>query len=62
MPMRKSVTFLTLGAFGLGVAADALDNADVPHVFPKDGFVVMTSTGSAGPANAVTVQHMCARY
>ncbi len=48
----------TIGAFGLGVAADRFDGVDVPYVFHEDGFVVMASTGSAGPANAITVQHM----
>ena len=56
--MRKSVTFLTIGAFGLGVFAEALVNADVPYVFHEDGFVVMTSTGSVVPANAIVVQNM----
>ena len=54
----KTVTFLTIGALGLGVVAEALDNADVPHIFHKDGFVVATSTGSAGPAITISVQNM----
>ncbi len=29
--MRKSVAYMTITAFGLGVAAEALDNADVPR-------------------------------
>ena len=47
-----------MGAFGLGVFAEALVNADVPHVFHEDGFVAMTSTGSIVPANEIVVQNM----
>ena len=56
--MRDSATYLTIAAFGLGVAADALDKADVPYTLPEDGFVVMTATGSAGLATSIVVQNM----
>ena len=58
MCMQSTVTYVTIVAFGLGVAAEALGHTDVPYVFHEDGFVVMSSTGSVSPANAVVVQNM----